>query len=268
MILQIKKIQRPAFVFTIALVVLLINLHIQSALGSDTVIHPTNQQKSKITSMPANFQFKDGIQQGLIVQEISNAGNWKCSLKAEAFLKRGEEFERLWTIQTTACKGEIDGEYYKTVAIGPTGVKEATTLYSLTTGTMVSLAKHETQKPFIKTREADVDVDVKVKEPNVKKKKTNKAASTQKHKSSATDTAYLMDERFQNLEKMQKKQLDLLRNEIYARHGYTFKNRDTQKYFAGQPWYQELQAKGIAKTELNPKEFEIVVKIKQLERSR
>lgn len=32
--------------------------------------------------------------------------------------------------------------------------------------------------------------------------------------------------------------LQILRNEIYARHGRIFKNPELQKYFAAQPWYQ------------------------------
>ncbi len=32
--------------------------------------------------------------------------------------------------------------------------------------------------------------------------------------------------------------LRVLRNEIYARHGRVFKDKELQKYFAAQPWYQ------------------------------
>ena len=35
------------------------------------------------------------------------------------------------------------------------------------------------------------------------------------------------------------KALTLMRGEIYARHGDTFKNPDTQKYFDAQPWYKK-----------------------------
>lgn len=30
----------------------------------------------------------------------------------------------------------------------------------------------------------------------------------------------------------------LLRNEIYARHGYVFHNNEIQAYFESKPWYQ------------------------------
>ena len=30
-----------------------------------------------------------------------------------------------------------------------------------------------------------------------------------------------------------------MRGEIYARHGDTFKNPDTQRYFDAQPWYKK-----------------------------
>ena len=33
--------------------------------------------------------------------------------------------------------------------------------------------------------------------------------------------------------------LTLMRGEIYARHGDTFKNPDTQRYFDAQPWYKK-----------------------------
>lgn len=31
--------------------------------------------------------------------------------------------------------------------------------------------------------------------------------------------------------------IEIIKNEIYARHGYIFKNRDVQKYFESQSWY-------------------------------
>ena len=33
-------------------------------------------------------------------------------------------------------------------------------------------------------------------------------------------------------------ELDLLRNEPYARHGYKFERKDLAAYFASQPWYK------------------------------
>lgn len=36
------------------------------------------------------------------------------------------------------------------------------------------------------------------------------------------------------------KDLRLMRNEIYARHGYTFSSADLQKYFGAKPWYKPL----------------------------
>ncbi len=36
------------------------------------------------------------------------------------------------------------------------------------------------------------------------------------------------------------KELRLMRNEIYARHGYTFSSADLQKYFGAKPWYKPL----------------------------
>jgi hypothetical protein len=34
------------------------------------------------------------------------------------------------------------------------------------------------------------------------------------------------------------RELELMRNEIYARHGWVFNRRDLRNYFEGQPWYR------------------------------
>ena len=39
-----------------------------------------------------------------------------------------------------------------------------------------------------------------------------------------------------------KEELRLMRNEIFARHGYIFKSKDLQDYFAKQQWYQPFEA--------------------------
>jgi len=44
------------------------------------------------------------------------------------------------------------------------------------------------------------------------------------------------------IENMSKFELDILRNEIYARHGYIFKRKDLNEYFLSQPWYQPTQS--------------------------
>lgn len=41
----------------------------------------------------------------------------------------------------------------------------------------------------------------------------------------------------EDLANLSKSQLRLLRNEIYARHGYIFKSKDLQDYFGSMPWY-------------------------------
>jgi hypothetical protein len=41
-----------------------------------------------------------------------------------------------------------------------------------------------------------------------------------------------------DLVSMSKRELKIMRNEIFARHGYIFKTTETQKYFNSQPWYQ------------------------------
>ncbi len=40
------------------------------------------------------------------------------------------------------------------------------------------------------------------------------------------------------LEILDKNQIKILRNEIYARHGYIFKNKELKEYFESQDWYE------------------------------
>lgn len=64
-------------------------------------------------------------------------------------------------------------------------------------------------------------------------------------------------------------ELELMRNEIYARHGWVFNRRDLQDYFARQPWYSPKgdlstreQANRWAQAELTPiekKNIQIIV---------
>ena len=64
-------------------------------------------------------------------------------------------------------------------------------------------------------------------------------------------------------------ELELMRNEIYARHGWVFNRRDLQNYFEGQPWYRPKgdlsnreQANRWAEAELTPlerKNIQIIV---------
>lgn len=44
----------------------------------------------------------------------------------------------------------------------------------------------------------------------------------------------------QDLQGLDSKQLRLMRNEIMARHGYTFKSKDLNGHFNAQPWYSAL----------------------------
>lgn len=51
----------------------------------------------------------------------------------------------------------------------------------------------------------------------------------------ASDSHYLDEEM---LSRWDAYDLYLARNEIYARHGYIFKNQDLQEYFGSKSWYQ------------------------------
>ena len=49
-------------------------------------------------------------------------------------------------------------------------------------------------------------------------------------------------------------ELELMRNEIYARHGYVFNDQNLQNYFSSQPWYRPKGDNNSAIAELTPVE--------------
>lgn len=57
---------------------------------------------------------------------------------------------------------------------------------------------------------------------------------TEKHSDYNLDSRLLTDN---ELLQMSKAELRLLRNEIYARHGYIFQSKDLREYFSRQSWY-------------------------------
>lgn len=62
-----------------------------------------------------------------------------------------------------------------------------------------------------------------------------------------------------------KSSLGFIRNEIFARHGYVFKNKDYRNYFTSMPWYlPDSRFKGTLK-ELNPVEKHNVELIQSIE---
>jgi len=65
----------------------------------------------------------------------------------------------------------------------------------------------------------------------------------------------------QDLQGMTRQDLELMRNEIYARHGWVFNRKDLRDYFGGQPWYRpkgdlsnQEQSNRLAQAELTPLE--------------
>lgn len=52
---------------------------------------------------------------------------------------------------------------------------------------------------------------------------------------------YLLNERFKEIDKLDGKQLRLLRNEIFARHGYVFKDKKLANYFQSKEWYAPIK---------------------------
>lgn len=72
---------------------------------------------------------------------------------------------------------------------------------------------------------------------------------------------------YNNLEKLSKGDLRYLRNEIFARHGYSFNLLEFQLYFGSQNWYKPISKSKININKLNSKERNILRKIIELEKS-
>jgi len=65
------------------------------------------------------------------------------------------------------------------------------------------------------------------------------------------------------LELFPKEVLTLMRGEIYARHGDTFKNASTQRYFDAQPWYKPNKGKAIRLTDLERFNYQLIKAVEQ-----
>jgi len=70
-------------------------------------------------------------------------------------------------------------------------------------------------------------------------------------------------------------QLEIMRNEIYARHGWVFARQDLRAYFASQPWYRPRGGPGEreyvnaqVEAELSPMERENINRLVRYERAK
>jgi YARHG domain len=63
-------------------------------------------------------------------------------------------------------------------------------------------------------------------------------------------------------------ELRLLRNEIYARHGYVFNDQNLQNYFSSQPWYRPLGNNRLAVATLSPVERKNIATIRFREQAK
>jgi hypothetical protein len=61
--------------------------------------------------------------------------------------------------------------------------------------------------------------------------------------------------------------LRLMRNEIYARHGYVFQSQDLQDYFSNQRWYRPKANNDLAIAALTPVEKENIETIRSREQA-
>lgn len=83
-----------------------------------------------------------------------------------------------------------------------------------------------------------IDVDENANNKKDKSKNLNKKSESEKDDSYLfpSDTNLIPNE---ELEAFDSKKLTLLKNEIYARHGYKFTNKEMKKYFDDKNWYKE-----------------------------
>jgi len=81
-----------------------------------------------------------------------------------------------------------------------------------------------------------------------------------------SDDKYFESLRFYNLEHRSKAVLRLLRNEILARHGQEFKSIDLQIYFLSTNWYEKVEGKNVAESELNESEANLLKTITAYEK--
>lgn len=68
----------------------------------------------------------------------------------------------------------------------------------------------------------------------------------------------------EDVENLMKPDLELMRNEIFARHGYSFKNKDVRSLFDGEDWY--VPNKVDVKKELTPIERKNIEMIRRYEK--
>ncbi len=77
---------------------------------------------------------------------------------------------------------------------------------------------------------------------------------------------YLDDERYAHLDLLELPELRLLRNEIFARHGYRFQSPELLAHFVLQPWYNEmLPAAEVGEEELSDRERDTLQRIRERE---
>ncbi len=76
---------------------------------------------------------------------------------------------------------------------------------------------------------------------------------------------YLFSQRFRDISKAAGKELRILRNEIFARHGQAFESQDLRDYFNKQRWYHEKPGYKVSADELSHQEQILLNQIIKLE---
>lgn len=85
-------------------------------------------------------------------------------------------------------------------------------------------------------------IDAAISSNNISEQETTKQETSLTSKSNPSTIGYdvtsarILTEK--DIAGLSKKELRIIRNEIYARHGYIFKTDDMKVYFSSQPWYK------------------------------
>lgn len=101
------------------------------------------------------------------------------------------------------------------------------------------------------------DLDKQIQEKQEKKEKKEKEAESVLEKDyifENSNSSYLKES---DLENMSIKEINYAKNEIYARHGRTFKSKELQEYFNSKKWYQELDKIDWEEFDAHPDKYQL-----------
>ena len=113
--------------------------------------------------------------------------------------------------------------------------------------------------------------EVQTTENNVTENKTTEKQTVSSGKKKASSNSYILPDinnkiySMKKLRSLGKKKLRLARNELYARHGYIFKDRELRAYFKSKSWYVPVK-KDVRDSAFNYYELKNLRRIQKCER--